>query len=36
MKREYENHRSNELTELVMIIDRSASMSGMEESTIKG
>ena len=36
MKREYEDKRNNELTELVMIIDRSGSMTGMEESTIKG
>ncbi len=36
MKKEYEHNRNNNLTELVMIIDRSGSMSGMEDSTIKG
>ena len=35
MKKEY-GSRNNKLTELVMIIDRSGSMSGMEESTIEG
>lgn len=36
MKKEYEHNRNDNLTELVMIIDRSGSMSGMEDSTIKG